>query len=850
MTAANSGKLTPAMRQYRDMKGEIPEGAILLFRMGDFYELFFEDAREAAPLMDVVLTKRGGVPMCGVPHHSVQLYVKRLLDQGRKVAIAEQLEDPKQAKGLVKRGITRVVTPGTILEDDSLQASRSNFLVCVCPHRKKVGVALLDVSTGDFRGTELADRAGLEVELHRLQPAECLVPQSVYDDWSAQAALPDCPPRMVWTPVEDWTAEADIAEETLCRHFEVAGMDGFGCRGMDAAVRAAGAALHYARNSLRQDAGHVTGFRIYHNEETMTLDRITQRNLELVEPIFTESGDTTLVGVLDRTQTPMGTRLLREWIVRPLRRREPIEERLDAVEALARDPMLLAELREALTAVRDIERIITRLNVGSANARDLLALQHGLNAVPGVRHLLENADTELTGQVRHELVDLPEVADHIERAIVEDPPNAVTDGGLFREGYDEHLDELRRAGTEGKSWIASLESEEQTRTGIKSLKVRYNKVFGYFIEVTKANLDHVPEDYIRKQTLVNAERFITPKLKELEDTVLGSEEKSKALEYELFQALRGEAVACTVQIQSIARALAVVDVLTCWADVAGANHYCRPEILETTELDIREGRHPVLERQMEGDQFVPNDTYLNTEEDCLAIITGPNMAGKSTYIRQVALIVILAQAGSFVPAESARVGLVDRVFTRVGAADDIARGQSTFMVEMVETANILNNATPRSLIVLDEIGRGTSTFDGLSLAWAVAEHIHDAESLGARTLFATHYHEITELALTMKGVKNYNVAVREYGEKIIFLRKILEGPADQSYGIHVARLAGLPRSVIRRAAEVLSNLENNAVSGQGKPKLAERTASPPSGKRCSRKSEVREDSRQRLLFDF
>ena len=837
------------MRQYRDMKQEIPEGTILLFRMGDFYELFFEDAKAAAPHMDVVLTQRGGVPMCGVPHHALQTYVKRLLDNGVKVAIAEQLEDPKQAKGLVKRGITRVITPGTVLDDDALQASRSNFLVCVCPGRRSIGVALLDVSTGDFRATEVADPPALEVELHRLQPAECLLPQSLHDQWQQQRQFPDAPAAMVWTPVEDWIAETEVAADTLCRHFEVAGLDGFGCRGLDNATRAAGAALHYTRNSLRRDADHVTTFRIYHTDDTMTLDRITQRNLELVEPIFTESGNNTLVKVLDRTRTPMGTRLLREWILRPLRRREPVDERLDAVEALTAAPLLLAELREAMTSVRDIERTITRLNVGSANARDLQVLQRGLAAVPAIRGLLGHAETDLIRQLCDDLVELPDIVGHIERAVVEDPPATITDGGIFQEGYHPHLDELRRAGTEGKSWIAAMEAEEQQRTGIKSLKVRFNKVFGYYIEVTKANLDHVPEDYIRKQTLVNAERFITPKLKELEDTVLGSEEKSKALEYELFQSLRGEAVACTARIQAIARALAVVDVLASFAEVAADGNYCRPEILDSTELDIRDGRHPVLDQLMGEGEFVPNDTLLDTDENCLAIITGPNMAGKSTYIRQVALLVIMAQAGSFLPAKSARVGLVDRVFTRVGAADDIARGQSTFMVEMVETANILNNATARSLIVLDEIGRGTSTFDGLSLAWAVAEHIHDSDNLRARTLFATHYHEITELALTMRGVKNYNVAVREYGEKIIFLRKILEGPADQSYGIHVARLAGLPKPVIKRAAEVLSNLENNAVSGSGQPKLARHHAPPTTIRKRPRKTPA-DDDRQPLLFDF
>jgi DNA mismatch repair protein MutS len=808
------------MRQYVDAKKEAPEDAILLFRMGDFYEVFFEDAQRAAPLMDVVLTKRGGVPMCGVPYHALQSYVGRLLDGGVKVAIAEQLEDPKQAKGIVKRGITRVITPGTVVDDQVLSAGRSNFLACLCPGRSgRFGFAVLDISTGDFRATELADRAALETELHRIHPAECLVPQDTAKRWESEG-VPDAPERVVWTGVEDWRFDLELGMDELLRHFRVSSLDGFGFRGHETAVCAAAAVIQYARNNLRRDASHVTSIRYYHSHEYMVLDRISQRNLELVDPVFADTRNATLVSVLDSTVTPMGARLLREWILRPLRLRAPIEERLDAVALLVRDPLLLGELREALGSVRDLERTIVRLGIGSANARDLQVLQHGLEAVPGLRAILEHADAALIRSTCERLTPMPELVEHVARAIVDEPPTTTKDGGMIRNGYHDDLDMLRDAAVQGKGWIAALQAQEQKRTGINSLKVRYNRVFGYYIEITKANLDLVPDDYLRKQTLTNAERFITPELKEIEDKILGAEEKSKALEYELFQNLRDEAVAATAEIQAIARAVAVLDVLASLADAAVRNDYARPEIREDTHLSIEDGRHPVLDRLLTDERFVPNDTLLDTDRNQIAVITGPNMAGKSTYIRQVALITVLAQMGSFVPARAAQIGLVDRVFTRVGAADDLSRGQSTFMVEMVETANILNNATPRSLIILDEVGRGTSTFDGLSLAWAVTEYLHNNPEVKARTLFATHYHELTELELTLSGVKNYNVAVREWGEEIIFLRKILRGGADKSYGIHVARLAGLPVDVVDRAREVLSNLEGNAFSETGQPKIA------------------------------
>lgn len=801
-------------------KREAPEDAILLFRMGDFYELFFEDAKIAAPVMDVVLTARGGVPMCGVPYHAVQTYVGRLLQGGYKVAVAEQMEDPKLAKGLVKREICQIITPGTVLDDSVLDAGRSNFLVAIAPgKRERFGIAMLDVSTGDFRLSELTGIQELETEVQRLHPAECLIPESLEESWQEER-MPEAPPGMAWTSVEDWQFDGEMAHTNLCRHFGVASLDGFGCRGLDLGVAAAAAVLGYTRNNLRCDASHITALQVYRNDAYMVLDRISQRNLELVEPIFADARNATLLSVLDQTTTPMGGRLMREWILRPLCSVHAIEERLDAVQALVADPLLLSELREALSAVRDLERIIVRVNLGSANARDMLALKNGLRAVPDLRALLDSLNVLLLNRLAVAMVELPELADELERAIVEDPPITLKEGGILRSEYDRELDDLHRAAREGKSWIAALQSSEQERTGIRSLKIRFNKVFGYYIEVTKTNLAQVPEDYIRKQTLTNAERFITPGLKELEDKVTGAEEKGKALEYELFQKLREKVVGATEEIQGTARAIAAVDVLASLAGTAAERGYRRPVLVEDAILEIVDGRHPVLEARMQEEPFVPNDTILNVADSQLAIITGPNMAGKSTYIRQVALLVLMAQMGSFVPAKTAKVGIADRIFTRVGAADDISRGQSTFMVEMVETANILNNATPRSLIILDEIGRGTSTFDGLSLAWAVAEYLHDNPEVKARVLFATHYHELTELALTKSGVTNFNVAVREWGEKVIFLRKILPGSTDKSYGIHVARLAGLPRGVISRANEVLTNLEGNAINEAGKPKLA------------------------------
>ncbi len=822
-TNSTAGELTPGMRQYMDAKRSLTKDTLLMFRMGDFYEMFFEDAKIASSLMNVVLTSRAGAPLCGVPYKAVRLYIPKLLAAGYKVALADQLEDARFAKGLVKRDITEVITPGTLMEDSMLDDRRSNYLAAILPSKGRWGLATLELTTGEFRLAEIAPES-LDSELTRLKPAETLAPASVLERWQLEGFPKEVPRNLNWTSLEDWHFDIEVCRKDMLRHFQVASLDGFGCRGYETAIGAAGAILHYACTNLRKDAANITRISAYQPEDCLVLDRISQRNLELVEPIFTGEKNNTLLSVMDETVTPMGARMLREWMLRPLNNLHDILERQDAVDDLFSHPMLLGELREMLAAIRDIERTITRLAVGSnASARDLLVLKRGLEMVPGLRTLLSDASAQLLHNEADELEELPELTELIGRAIVDEPPATIHDGGIFREGFNQELDTLRHASTEGKDWIAQYQLQEQQRTGIKSLKVRFNKVFGYFIEVSKSFLDIVPQEYIRKQTIVNGERFITPELKEIEDKVLGSDEKSQALEYELFQELRQRVCTHLQQIQKTARAVAAVDCLGSLAQVAIQYNYVRPEVVEETVLDIRDGRHPVLDARMTDSAFVPNDCLLDTSSNQIGLITGPNMAGKSTFIRQVALLVIMAQMGSFIPVRKARIGMADRIFTRVGAADDLSRGQSTFMVEMVETANILNHATPRSLIILDEIGRGTSTFDGLSLAWAIAEFLHDTPTSKARTLFATHYHELTDLALTKPGVKNYNVLVREQGEEILFLRKIAPGIADKSYGIHVARLAGIPRQIIDRAAQVLENLEATEFDelDRTKPRLAE-----------------------------
>src|SRR6266545_3433562 len=799
--------LTPMMQQYRRLRGSIPADTLLLFRLGDFYELFFEDAKEASVLLNVALTKRNGVPMCGMPYHAAQTYIAKLIKAGRRVAICDQTSEPQPGK-IVSRDITQIISAGTVSDLDLLEAKRANYL----------GAVYADRTTGEFRLTQLQDRQSLLDELARVSPSELLTSSEQKDrlgeidhalEYDSYAFLPE------------------QAIFTLCEHFKTKSLDGFGCGEMSQAVAAAGAIVHYLKHQLRRNIDHLTSLRCDAPSDYVMLDAATQTNLELVES--RGARNTSLLAVLDRTVTPMGGRRLRSWILQPLRNLHELERRQQMIADLLQETDLLAAIRAQLKSIRDIERATSRLSQASGNARDLVALKFSLQEVPKLKSelhkLIERIEfgtgpvevavsaandsakqaTRLPLQLQNEIHEMPALAEKLGGAVADDPPLVLKEGGIFRDGYDADLDELRRASREGKNWIGHLQEREVAATGIKSLKVRYNSVFGYFIEVTKSNLANVPAHYTRKQTTVGGERFVTPELKEIEAKILGADERARQLEYQLFQRLREETLRELESIQRTAAAIAVLDVICAFAETARLFRYCRPQLNNTLRLMIKDGRHPVLDQNLVEEKFVPNDTSLDGETMRLAIVTGPNMAGKSTYIRQVALIVLMAQIGSFVPAESAEIGLVDRIFTRVGANDDIGRGQSTFMVEMNETSNIVNNATECSLVILDENGRGTSTFDGLSIAWSVAEFLHD--KIKARTLFATHYHELTKLAAERKGVCNFNVAVREWNDQIIFLRKIVPGGADKSYGIQVARLAGLPKEILDRAKEILSHLE-------------------------------------------
>ena len=891
-------QLTPMMAQYRRIKGELPKDALLLFRLGDFYEMFFEDAQTGAQLLNLALTARQGVPMCGLPHHAANAYIGRLLKAGRKVAICDQLEDARPGK-LVKRDVTQILSPGTHFDERMLVAERNNFLAAVYPSGKIFGLALVDLTTGDFMTTELENDSALLAELERLRPAEIIYPgeaawlrdllrcgvrQSAADFSQRSAALsPSAATGFGWilNGYDDWTFAPETALYTVRDHFKVASLDGFGLKDRTAAIGAAGAALHYLTQHLRRDVQHLTRLSFYSRNDFLALDYTTLRHLEILEPLRHDAPrNASLYGVVNRTVTPMGARRLRDWLSQPLAAVEPIRRRQEAVATFIGNSAGLDNFRAQLSQVRDLERTIGRLSSGSGNARDLVALRMALEQIPAVKGILRElggrassrAQTQggllqeedgarqetrppgLLNDLESQLTESPDLVELISRAIVDDAPLAVKEGGMIRDGFDPALDELRNATRGGKDWIAKLQADEIARTGITSLKVRFNSVFGYYIEVTKANLDKVPPHYIRKQTIANGERYITPELKEMEGKILGAEERTVKLEYELFQRVREEVLGQMAKIQQTAAALAQLDVLASFAETARLHNYCRPHVADEGVIQIRDGRHPVLEQQLTDERFVPNDAGLagsifsspsppqsggegrgevahsqtprpdplpasggaremNINFPQIALITGPNMAGKSTYIRQVALIVLLAHTGAFVPAAEARIDLVDRIFTRIGASDDLARGQSTFMVEMTETANILNNATPRSLIVLDEIGRGTSTFDGLSLAWSIVEHLHN--QVGAKTLFATHYHELTELAARLPRLKNFNVAVREWRDSIVFLRKIVEGGTDKSYGIHVARLAGVPKEVLERAKIILGNLEESELTPEG-----------------------------------
>lgn len=800
--------LTPMMQQYHSVRRELPPGTLLLFRLGDFYEMFGEDAQQAASILNVALTKRGATPMCGVPFHAARGYIEKLIAAGWRVAICDQVGEVQAGK-LVRREVSQILSPGT-LDDFGLDDRKPNYLAAVCERKESFGLAFADLSTGEFRLTELATLASLLDELARVSPAEILVPDhqaGLFESLEKPAVM------------DGYLFEPEPAGEILLGHFKVQSLDGFGCADLSAGVGAAGALLHYITRQMRRQAGHIRQLKPYRHSSYLILDASTQSHLELVT---SRAGrGMTLLGALDRTSTPMGARLLREWVLHPLRSADEIEARQDAIAALLEDALLLGDLRSRLGEIRDIERATARLGGPSGNARDLAALAQSLERIPilavglgGGTHL----PSELLSGMGAHLHALPELTTRLRSALVDEPPALVREGGMIRPGFDPALDELRSASHEGKNWIATLQEKEIERTGIKSLKVRYTSVFGYFIEITKSNLSSVPDDYIRKQTTVNGERFITPGLKEVEGKILGADERARAREIELFAELRTGALAELPKLQETANTLATLDALCSLAETARLHGFCRPEITEDLILHIEEGCHPVLDQQPGGERFVPNDTDLGNEGKIFAILTGPNMAGKSTYIRQVALLVLLAQMGSYVPAKSMRTGLADRIFTRVGANDDLSRGQSTFMVEMNETANILNNATSRSLVILDEIGRGTSTFDGLSIAWSVAEYLHD--KVGCRTLFATHYHELTDLERTRSGVLNLNVAVREWNDQVIFLRKILPGRADQSYGIQVARLAGLPDDIISRAKEILANLEKAELNAEGEPAFA------------------------------
>jgi len=787
---------TPMMKQYLSIKDK-HQDAILFFRLGDFYEMFFDDAQKASQVLDLVLTGRGKdenrMPMCGIPFHASENYIAKLISKGYKVAICEQVQDPKDAKGIVKREVIRIVTPGTVIEANLLTEKANNYLLAITKEKNKYGLAYVDASTGEFKVTELESREKVLDEINRVNPAEVLVSDLIESEFHLQQ------PRSSFKDIYD----REAAEEKLKEFFKVNSLDSFGLGTVKSAWGAAAAILDYLKETQKTSLDHINRIKPYHPSQFMFIDAATRRNLELVQTIRDKSYKGSLLWVLDRTKTSMGGRLLKQWILQPLLDVRGINQRLDAVEELHEKAILRAEVGQQIKNISDIERAIGRIASATANARDTIALKASLQQLPKLKGLLSDVSSQLLDELR-KLPDFNEVLDLISRAIVNDPPFALKDGGLIKDNFNADLDEVKKAAREGKDWIAHLENEERRRTGIKSLKVGYTKVFGYYIEVTKANLNQVPENYIRKQTLVNCERFITPELKDKEALILNADERLKSMEYKTFCEVRSKVAEHTAELQRLAHVLAQIDVLLSLAEVAVENNHCRPRITGSPDVRITESRHPVVEKTIGGHMFVPNNVNMDDASRFL-LITGPNMAGKSTYMRQVALTSLLAQIGSFVPAKEAELCLVDRIFTRIGAMDDIFSGQSTFMMEMTETANILNNATDKSLVILDEIGRGTSTFDGMSIAAAVAEYIH--LKIKAKTLFATHYHEITQLANKHAGMKNLNVLVKEEGDHVTFLHKIVEGPADRSYGIQVGKLAGLPAEVIKRAKEVYSTLE-------------------------------------------
>ena len=832
---------TPMMRQYLEIKSGYPD-AILFFRMGDFYEMFLDDALVASRILDITLTSRNKgsgdeIPFCGVPYHSVTPYITKLIEQGLKVAICEQVEDPKQTKGIVRREVVKVITPGLLIETESLTPDDNNFLLALCDSGKdQWGIAWLDLSTGEFKVTELNGVNATLAETVCVNPAEVLLAdglelESLPKDLSAYLG------QKIVSRAPTWVYERDYAASLICNQFGVASPESLGLEQLPSALMAAGAALYYLRENRKSAIPHIRDIRVYQRSEHLALDPATRRNLEITASMAEGRKHGSLLGCLDRTVTAMGARRMKQWLSYPLIGLEPIRRRLETVEELLERATTRDEIVGGLKGIADLERLNGRIGMASAGGRDLRALHDSLQRIPPLKAVLANLSTPLLHQLAIDIDPLEELTGLIGGGIIDNPPFSLREGGIIASGYSAELDELRTISQEGKGFIARLEAQERSRTGISSLKIRYNKVFGYSIEITRSNLSAVPADYIRRQTLANAERYITEELKNYEEKVLGAEDRIRELEYALFQEIRERVAAESSRIARTADCLANLDTLASLAVVADERGYCKPLVDDSDVIDIRDGRHPVIEAMGLGERFVPNDTLLDGAENQILMITGPNMAGKSTYMRQVALIVLMAQVGSFVPASAARIGITDRIFTRVGAGDNLARGQSTFMLEMMEAAGILRNATPKSLIVMDEIGRGTSTFDGVSIAWAVAEYIHDIPTCRSRTLFATHYHELTELATTRERIKNFTVAVREWNDQVIFLRTIIPGGASHSYGIQVARLAGMPADIIERAKEILRNLESGELE-EGAPRIAR-----------SRKKQPQQTSAQYSLFE-
>lgn len=827
---------TPMMQHYLKTHEEYKD-CILFYRLGDFYEMFFDDAKVVSKELELTLTGKScgaeeRAPMCGIPYHAAETYLTRLVKKGYKVAICEQVEDPKLAKGMVKREVTRVVTPGTTLNAQALDETKNNYIMCIAYIGDHYGISSADITTGDYYVTEVDSERKLLDEVNKYQPTEIICNEAFY---ISGIDIDDMKNRMgiVIYSLDAWYFSDETAQMTLKDHFKVRDLEGLGLADYDSGVVAAGALLKYLYETQKTTLSNLVAIHPYTTGKFMIIDSSTRRNLELVETLREKQKRGSLLWVLDKTRTAMGARTLRSFVEQPLIERTEIEERYDAIDEFNTNAITREEIREYLNPVYDLERLITRVTYQTASPRDLIAFRNSIHMLPPIKTLMSDFQSPLLKRLYEQLDTLDELYELIERSITEEPPLTLHDGGILKEGYNEEVDRLRKAKTDGKSWLADLEAKEREKTGIKNLKIKYNKVFGYYLEVTNSFKDLVPDYFTRKQTLANAERFITPELKELEDVILGAEDKLIVLEYELFREVRQKVADEVVRIQKTAKAVAQIDVFASLATVAEQNNYCRPKLNEKGLIDIKDGRHPVVERMIQNEMFVANDTYLDNGSNRVSIITGPNMAGKSTYMRQSALIVLMAQIGSFVPAKSAKIGIVDRIFTRVGASDDLASGQSTFMVEMSEVANILRNATSNSLLILDEIGRGTSTFDGLSIAWAVVEHISNPRLLGAKTLFATHYHELTELEGKLNSVNNYCIAVKEKGDDIVFLRKIVKGGADKSYGIQVAKLAGVPDNVIERAKEIVEELSNNDIteivqnisaegsSKRSKPKLDE-----------------------------